>query len=171
MISAIARFIDAFTYWIGERIKWLTTILVVLICTDVLMRYLFATSKAWLLDLEWHVFALIFVLGGAYTLKEDRHVRVDVFYSRWSDRTKAWVDIIGTWLFLFPWTLIVIYTGFRYAENAYLIHERSADPGGLAWRFLIKGSIAVGFLMLLLQAFARSVSAIRTIVASKRLDA
>ena len=139
-------------HWTGKYASWLTTMLVVLVVGDVFLRYLFSSSFAWLTDLEWHVFALIFLLGGAYGLAEDKHVRVDVFYSNWSVRRKAWVNIIGIVFLLIPWCLIVIYTSFTYAENAFAIGEKSSEPGGLPARWIIKGAITLGFLLLLLQA-------------------
>lgn len=156
-MTKLARWIDDVTGWTGEGMKWLTTILVLLIFGDVLLRYLFATSRAWLTDLEWHCFALIFLLAAAYTLKEDQHVRVDVLYTRWSPKRQAWINLIGTLLFLIPWCLIVIRTSFFYTEHAFLIGERSAEPGGLGWRWLIKGAITLGFSLLLLQAVAYAI--------------
>ncbi len=163
MFTRIIKGIDAFTVWTGERIKWLTSLLVLLILGDVLLRYLLDTSKAWITDLEWHVFALIFLLGAAYALKEDQHVRVDVLYSKWSEKKKAWVNLFGTVLFLLPWCLIVIYTSFEYTGHAYSIGEKSAEPGGLHARFLIKGAITLGFVMLLLQGIATAMKAFVTI--------
>lgn len=163
MFTRIADFIDRFTTWIGERTKWLTTILVILIFGDVLLRYLFDSSKAWVTDLEWHVFALIFLLGAAYTLKENQHVRVDVLYDKWSEKQKAWVNLLGTIVFLLPWCLIIIYTATRYAENAFVTGESSAEPGGLPARFLIKGAIAVAFVLLMIQGLSMMIAALKTI--------
>lgn len=149
----------------GQYAKWLTTILVVLVLADVVMRYVFSVSHAWLMDFEWHCFALIFLMGAAYTLRADRHVRVDVLYMRWTERRRAWIDLLGTLLFLIPWCLVVIYTSFRYAEVSFLIGEKSPDPGGLPARFIIKGAITLGFILLLLQAIMlaiRSVMIIRS---------
>jgi TRAP-type mannitol/chloroaromatic compound transport system permease small subunit len=163
MIFRLSDLISSFIRWTGERVKYLTTILVGLIFCDAISRYLFATSKAWVTDLEWHVFALIFLLGAGYAFQEDQHVRVDVFYTKWSERRKAWLNLIGTIVFLIPWCLIVIYTGFHYAENSFAIGEGSPDPGGLPARWLIKGAIALGFVLLLLQALNYCVSQVRTI--------
>lgn len=158
------NFLEKITTWVGERAKWLTTALVLLIFVDVVLRYLFSQTSAWVIELEWHLFALIFILGAAYTLAADQHVRVDVFYTRYSPRKKAWVNLLGTILFLIPWCLIVIYTSFNYAENSFAVKEISADPGGLPARYLIKFSVTVGFALLLLQALAlclKSVAIIR----------
>ncbi|HLF63277.1 MAG TPA: TRAP transporter small permease subunit [Saprospiraceae bacterium] len=163
MLPRLVQLIDTFTRWSGERIKWLTTILVILIFGDVLLRYLFDTSKAWITDLEWHVFALIFLLAAAYTLKENQHVRVDVLYTKWSARRKAWINLLGTGLFLLPWCLIVIYTSFEYTGHAFAIGEKSAEPGGLPARFLVKGSITLGFVLLMLQGISIAFKALITL--------
>jgi TRAP-type mannitol/chloroaromatic compound transport system permease small subunit len=149
---------------VGERVKWLTTALVILIFTDVALRYLFSQTSAWVIELEWHLFALIFIFGAAYTLKEDQHVRVDVFYTRFSPRKKAWVNLLGTLFFLIPWCLIIIYTSYYYAENSFAVKEISADPGGLPARYLIKFSITVGFALLLVQAIALCLRSIAVIL-------
>lgn len=154
MFHRLASSIDQFTKWVGERIIWISTILVVLIFADVLMRYLFSTSKAWITDLEWHLFAMLFLLGSAYTLKVDQHVRVDVFYAKFSKRKQGIINGLGVIIFLIPWCLIVIYTSFHYAEHSFAVNERSAEPGGLPARFIIKGMITIGFVLLLLQGIA-----------------
>jgi TRAP-type mannitol/chloroaromatic compound transport system permease small subunit len=154
MFDRLASSIDGFTKWVGERIIWISTVLVLLIFTDVLMRYLLSTSKAWITDLEWHLFAMLFLIGSAYTLKVDQHVRVDVFYAKFTKRRQDLVNKLGVLIFLIPWCLIVIYTSFHYTEHSFAVHERSAEPGGLPARFIIKGMITVGFVLLLLQGIA-----------------
>ncbi len=139
---------------VGRAVSWLTTILMLLVCGDVAMRYLFNTTAAWVMELEWHLFALVFLLGAAYAFKHDRHVRVDLFYDRFSPRDKAWVNLIGVVAFLIPWCLILCYVSFGYALGSYQIGEGSPNPGGLPYRFIIKSSIALGFGLLLLQALA-----------------
>ena len=153
-VDKISNILERISRWVGERVKWLTTALVLLIFIDVVLRYLFSQTSAWVIELEWHLFALIFILGAAFTLAEDQHVRVDVFYTRFTPRKKAWVNLMGTVLFLIPWCLIVIYTSYHYAENSFAVREISADPGGLPARYLIKFSVTIGFILLLFQALA-----------------
>ncbi len=155
--------IDKLNTWVGEQVKWITTILVLLVFTDVVLRYAFSSTSAWVTELEWHLFALIFLLGAAYGLKEDKHVRVDLFYAKYSERRKALVDLVGTLLFLVPWCVVIIMTSFRYAENSWYFGETSPDPGGLPARYLIKFAITVGFVLLLLQAFSVAARCIRTL--------
>lgn len=150
---------------VGGVAAWCTSLLVVLVCYDVFMRYFFANSKTWILELEWHLFAVIFLLGAAMTLKDDKHVRVDVFYSNWSARKKAWVNLIGAVLLLIPWCLIVIWKAGVYTSLSFAIREGSPQPGGLPARYLIKGGVALGFTILLLQGIAlllRSIYVLRS---------
>ena len=139
---------------LGTAVSWLTSILVLLIGYDVVMRYFFNRSSAGIYELEWHLFSMIFLLGAAYALKHDRHVRVDVIYHRLSEKKKAWINLIGTLVFLIPLSLVIIKSGFDFAANAFALEEISADPGGLPARFLIKSVIPVGFAMVFLQALS-----------------
>jgi len=148
--------IELFIEKTGRAISWLVLALVILICYDVAMRYLFQQGSVALQELEWHLFALTFLLGGAYTLKHDDHVRVDIFYqSRYlSDHGRAWISIIGTVFFLFPFCLLILITSWPFVENAFLYNEGSPDPGGLPYRYLLKSAILIGFAMLMLQGIA-----------------
>ncbi|MBT8188806.1 MAG: TRAP transporter small permease subunit [Saprospiraceae bacterium] len=151
---AFIKIVDNINEFIGKWVSWLTTILVIFVCFDVFRRYLLKDSAAWIMEMEWHLFALIFLFGAGYALKHHRHVRVDLFYEKFTNRDKAWVNLIGSLLFLIPWCCMIIYVSFDYAMNAYQINEGSPDPGGLPYRFIIKFSITFGFILLLLQAIA-----------------
>lgn len=166
-VKNIYQSIERLNVWVGERVMWLTTALVILIFLDVIMRYLFSATNAWVTELEWHMFALIFLLCAGYALKGDHHVRVDVFYSKMTARGKAVVDLFGTLIFLIPWCLMVIYTSFIYAENSFAFREMSPDPGGLPARYIIKFAITAGFILLLLQAVAMAMKSARTIIANR----
>ena len=153
---ALITIIDSMTEWLGRTASWLVLAMVLLICYDVAMRYLFQQGSVALQELEWHLFALIFLLGAAYTLKHDQHVRVDIFYqSRFvSDRQRAWIDILGTLLLLMPFCLLVLVTSWPFVENAFYYQEGSPDPGGLPYRFLLKASLLIAFALLILQGLA-----------------
>ena len=146
--------------WVGRAVSWVSTALVLLICYDVAMRYIFSYTKIWISELEWHMFALIFLLAAAYTFLHDQHVRVDVFYARYTPKRKAWVNLIGIVFFLIPFCVVVIYTSVQFTYKSFLMSETSADPGGLSHRFLIKGVLLIGFVLLLLQALAGAMNAI-----------
>ncbi len=155
-MKAIILFIDNMTEWVGKTASWLVLALVLLICYDVAMRYLFQQGSVALQELEWHLFALIFLLGSAYTLKHDEHVRVDILYqSRFvSDKQRALINILGTLFFLFPFCILVLVSGWPFVENAFYYNEGSPDPGGLPYRYLLKGSLLVAFTLLLLQGIS-----------------
>ncbi|HEC58097.1 hypothetical protein LCGC14_0922860 [marine sediment metagenome] len=148
--------IDTFIEWTGKATSWLVVGLVLLICYDVAMRYLFQQGSVALQELEWHLFALIFLLGSAYTLKHDEHVRVDIIYNSrvMSDKKRALVNIFGCLFMLLPFCILILSSSWPFVENAFYYHEGSPDPGGLPYRFLLKGSLLLGFGLLILQALA-----------------
>lgn len=146
------QFIEKLNIWVGKSVAWLTTALVGLVCFDVIRRYLLRDSSAWIMELEWHLFAIIFLLGAAYTLQEDKHVRVDLFYEKFTSRDKAKVNFWGSVVFLIPWCLVLSWVSLKYAMNSFAILEGSPDPGGLPARYIIKFCIPLGMTLLLLQA-------------------
>ena len=159
-IAVADRLVEA----VGKAVSWLTALLVVLICYDVVSRYLFNKSSVAIYELEWHIFALIFLIGAAYAFKHDRHVRVDVIYSKLSEKSKAWINLIGTVVLLLPFCVILLKAGFDFVSNSYRLLESSADAGGLPARYLIKAAIPLGFLFVTIQAFSvifRSILIIR----------
>jgi TRAP-type mannitol/chloroaromatic compound transport system permease small subunit len=155
-MEQLAYRIDQLNDFVGRAAAWLTSALVVLIFVDVISRYFFESTAAWVIDLEWHLFALIFLLGGGYAFRHDKHVRVDLFYSRFSERDQAWVNILGCCLLLIPWCFAIVWVSSAYAYSSFLIREGSPDPGGLTARYLIKFSVVVGFVLLLLQGISVS---------------
>lgn len=159
MQRSLKRLIEAIEFvseWSGRAVAWLVLAMVLLIAYDVAMRYLFQHGSVALQELEWHLFALLFLLGGAYTLKHDAHVRVDILYhSRWmDDRRRAWVDLLGGLFLLTPFCLLVIVTSLPFVGSAYGLGEGSPDAGGLPARWLLKAAIPLGFGLLLLQGVA-----------------
>lgn len=141
--------IDRWFLKVGEFASLFSIVLVFMILLDVVARYLFSTSAAWFTELEWHVFSIIFLYGTIYTLQYDDHVRVDVWYTKMSVRQQLWVNLIGTILFLLPWCIVIMYTSFHYAHHSWIMNETSPDPGGLAYRYVIKFAITGSFGLLL----------------------
>lgn len=165
ILGRLASFIDALSEWLGRLAAVLVVALVLLVCYDVTMRYLFQAGSVALQELEWHLFALIFLLGAAYTLKHDEHVRVDVLYqARWmSAKRKAWVNLLGCALFLIPFAVLIIYSAWPFVMQSYQWQEGSPDPGGLPYRWAIKAAIPIGFALLALQAISLMIRSARTI--------
>ena len=139
---------------IGYYVSWLTGLLVLIVSFDVFTRYFLKESSVAVQELEWHVFALIFLMGAAYTLKADEHVRVDIFYSRLSEKKKAWINFVSTLLFLIPFCIIIIYSSLDYVTTSFSIFESSPNPGGLHARYLLKAVIPISFFFILLQGFS-----------------
>lgn len=150
------RVVEAMSERVGLAVSWLTGLLVLVVCYDVFTRYLLQNSLVAVQEMQWHLFALVFLLGAAYTLKHDRHVRVDVLYSTFSARNKALVNFVGSLLFLVPFCLIGIWGSQTFVTTSFMIGETSPDPGGLPARFILKAAIPVGFLLVLLQGVALS---------------
>jgi len=141
----------------GKISSWFSLALVLLISTDVLLRYIFNFSTASLYEMEWHLFAIIFLLASPYTLQKNKHVRVDVFYNNFSKRTKNIIDLIGNIIFLIPFSFIIFYTSLPFVEDSYSILESSPDPGGLPYRFIIKSIIPIAFFLLMIQGILNTI--------------
>ena len=156
MIRNIINSIDILNETIGRAASWLVLAMVLLICYDVTMRYSFHQGSVALQELEWHLFALIFLLGSPSTLKHNNHVRVDILYQSeyLSNKHRAMINILGIILFLIPFCVLILITTWPFVENAYYYLEGSPDPGGLPYRYLLKGSILVAFTLLILQGVA-----------------
>lgn len=134
---------------LGEKFSLVYVLLVLLIFVDVAVRAITNKSQVWLGELEWQIFALLFLVGMSYALQEDKHVRVDLFYNKFSQKKQLWTDIVGHIIFLIPWCIVVVITGYKYASNSWYINEGSANPGGLPAKYLIKSMISISFLLLL----------------------
>lgn len=152
--------IEWLNHKVGMAAAWLTTALVLIICFDVFNRYLLNKSFVAVQELEWHLFAIIFLLGAAYTLKQNAHVRVDIFYAKASERTRALIDLIGSLLLLIPFCLLIIWTSKDFVLSSYAIAETSPDPGGLPARFLLKGTLPFAFFLVLLQGIAMALKSL-----------
>lgn len=151
ILKAIVRWIDILNGWIGRGVAWVTLGLVAVVFVDVVMRYLFNTSYVFAQELEWHLFAFIFLMGAGYTLLDDGHVRVDIIYQRLGSKARAWINLVGVIFFLIPGCAMVVITSWKFTYNAWVVMEGSPDPGGIPYRFLIKGTITAGFALLLIQ--------------------
>ncbi|MEJ2493467.1 MAG: TRAP transporter small permease subunit [Ignavibacteriaceae bacterium] len=153
-INIYINFIDKLNDKIGSITSWLTALLVLVVSYDVIVRYLVEESSVGLQEFEWHLFALIFLLSAAYTLKIDDHVRVDVFYTKFSPRKQAWINFLGSILFLIPFCIVVIIASQDFVSLSFRINETSPDAGGLPARFILKAFIPISFFLLLLQGIA-----------------
>ena len=162
ILLKLSSVIDQFTEWTGKVISCLVIILVLLVGYDVSMRYLFQSGSIGIQELEWHLFSIIFLIGAAYTLKHDEHVRLDVLYRSnfLSDKHRALIDAFGSLFILLPFCILIVISAWPFISQAYIYNEASPDPGGLPARWLIKSMIPLGFMLLILQGIAESIKKI-----------
>lgn len=151
-MDTIERFIAKTVDILGKIISLLLLLMVLNVSFDVMMRYLFHNSSVGMQEMEWHLFAVVFLFGISVALKDEGHVRVDFLYDSFSPRKKAAINIFGTFFFLLPLALLIFFGSFEYVQDAYITHEISEDPGGLPFRWLIKGMIPLSFGFLLFSA-------------------
>ena len=151
----LADGIDRLNETIGRLVCWFTLVVVLIGSYNALARTfdrftVVAISSNAYLELQWYLFSIVFLLGGAYTLRHDAHVRVDVIYGRLSNRKKAWIDVLGTVLFLLPFCGLMIWTSLPAVINSWAVLEDSPDPNGLP-RYPIKTILPVAFIILAAQ--------------------
>ena len=149
--------IDKMIKYLGYLTAFTVVILVLLVVYDATARYLFSTGSIALQELEWHLFDVIILLGIAYTLRENSHVRVDIFYTSYSEKTKAVINIIASLFFILPFSLLIVYVGVEFVQLSFIQHEASSNPGGLEYRFLVKSLLPLAFVFLSLQAIKDSI--------------
>ncbi len=138
--------------YLGYFTAFVLIVLVLLVVYDASARYLFSTGSIALQELEWHLFDVIILFGIAYTLRENAHVRVDIFYASYSEKTKALIDTISSLFFILPFSILIIYIGLDFVSQSFIQNECSSNPGGLEYRYIVKALMPLSFLFLSLQA-------------------
>lgn len=162
-LKGCANLINFLNEKIGKAVSWLTFVLVLIVCYDVLSRYLFETSVVAVQELQWHIFSIIFLIAAAYSLKHNKHVRVDILYTRFSKKSRAWIDLFGSLIFLIPFCALVIWSSQNFVESSFKFAETSPDPGGLPARYILKACIPLGFFLLLIQGFSLAFQSLITV--------
>ena len=157
VVGTLLQRVDAVNDRVGRYSAWLALLLVLVTTTDVVMRYLFRTSFVFVQELEWHIFAVMFLIAAGYAHLLDSHVRVDIFYARLSARTKAWIDLVCGILFLFPAAFLLLWTSIPFVAASVRDLEGSPDPGGIPGRFVLKAVIPLGFLLLAVQGVSETI--------------
>ncbi len=156
---AISFYLDQLSKYAGVIAAVLVLLLALLVAYDAGMRYLFSEGSIALQEIEWHLFDIIFLLGLSYALKHDKHVRVDIFFERYSFDTKATIQILGMLFLVIPFSLLFLNDAVDMTYQSFLQHEVSPDPGGLTDRWFIKAMLVFGFVLLLLQAISEVLKA------------
>ncbi len=153
--------IERIIRWSSNFTAVILALLVLLVIYDATMRYLFSAGSTALQELEWHFFDVVILLSIAYTMRMGAHVRVDIFYDKFSEKTKRVINIFSTLFFILPFSVLIVYIGYGFVEMSFLQNEASSDPGGLPYRWIVKSLIVVSFVLLALEALKALIEDIR----------
>lgn len=138
--------------YISYLTAFVMALLVVLVVYDATLRYLFSEGSTALQELQWHFFDVVILLSIAYTLKYNAHVRVDIFYDKFSKKTQKLVNIFAYIFFILPFAFLIIYISLDFVAMSFTQNEASSDPGGLPYRWVVKSLIPLSFALVILQA-------------------
>lgn len=167
--KTISYYLDRVAKYAGLTAAVLVVLLALLVTYDAMMRYLFSAGSIALQEVEWHLYDVVFLLGISYALKHDKHVRVDIFYERYSEESRALIQIFSMLFLVIPFSLLIIYNAWDMMMQSYLQHEISSDPGGLTHRYLIKGMIVIAFVLLIVQAVSEILKAYHALDSHRKL--
>jgi len=146
--------IETFNNGLGKAVSWLSLLMVLTTFTVVVLRYAFDSGWVALQESVTYMHSMVFMLGAAYTLNHDGHVRVDILYQRLSRKGRAWVDCLGALFLLLPVSGFIIWVSWHYVAESWSVLEGSRHSGGLPGLFLLKSLIIVMGIQLILQAVA-----------------
>lgn len=163
--SDTGAWIDRFSIATGRAVSWLTLAMVLVTIVIVVMRYVFEIGLIWLQETLIWLHAAVFMLGTAYTLQREEHVRVDIFYSDMSERRRAWVNLLGVIFFVFPMCAFFVWTAWDYVLSSWSIGEVSRNAGGLPFPFvpLLKSLLIIMPLAVMLQGISLLLQSVRGI--------
>lgn len=153
-LQSTVRIVNRINETCGRAVSWLTLAMVLITFAVVVLRYLFNTGWIAMQESITYMHALVFMLGVAYTLKRDGHVRVDIFYHKFSPRGQAWVNLLGTLLFLLPTFGFILWVCWDYVLFSWSLQEHSQEAGGLPFLYLLKTVLLIMPLLMLLQGVA-----------------
>lgn len=134
--SSVASRIDMFSNRVGNAVAWLTLVMVLVTVVIVVLRYAFEFGVIWLQESLTWIHAVVFMLGAAYALQREEHVRVDIFYRKMSTKRRAWVNALGVVIFVFPLCAFFLYECYDYVAASWSIGEVSVNAGGLPYPFV-----------------------------------
>lgn len=155
-LLSIASLIDAVNERVGRAVLWLVLITVLICAANALVRKLFNVSSNAFLEIQWYLFAAVFLLGAGYALKHDAHVRIDIIFGKLGARGQALINVVGSLFFLLPLAGLMVWHGWPIFASSLASGEMSADAGGLL-RWPVKLLIPLGFTLLGLQAVAETI--------------
>lgn len=153
---------------------WIACIAMILMAAnvffDVVARYVFNDVSIGMQEMEWHLYSVVFLFGIPYALRTDGHVRVDVFYARWSNKAKAWINLVGAFIFVLPFAYLIGTYGYDFALDSYNMGEGSGDPGGLPHRWIIKSVIPLTAIFTAIAGLNMATFAVRVMSGEKEYE-
>ncbi|GAA0690561.1 hypothetical protein GCM10009104_16620 [Marinobacterium maritimum] len=153
--TSVSRKLDALLQFTGQAVSWIWVLLMAVIILNVFMRYALGEGRIEFEELQWHLYAIGWLLGLSYCFAADDHVRVDLLHHRFALRTQAWIELFGILFLLAPFIGIVLWYAIPFISYSWQTSEVSGDPGGLPYRWLIKSVLFVGFFLLALATVSR----------------
>lgn len=159
-LPKFCKAINTFIERLSSVVWWLNSVLMLNIVVQVLLRYVLGEGKIWLEELEWHFYAVLIMVGLSYGLVSDTHVRLDVFYRKFSAVKKEYVDLFGMIFLVLPLFIILFYHGLGFLATAWHVNESSPHPLGLPYWWIIKAVIPMTMFLVLLAALSRIVRAV-----------
>lgn len=154
MLRTIEKTCTIFNLSLGRTTAWLSLVMVIVMCINVFMRYALNGATIWQQELVQYAFAMLILCNAGYTLFSDKHVRVDIFYQRFSKPRQALINVIGTCVFIVPMACATIYFSFEFVLSSWQIHESSSEYNGMPGVFLLKSGIWLFALTLIIQSVA-----------------
>ena len=164
MLDRIASAIERLVDLSGRAASWLTLLMVIITFVVVVLRYVFDTGWIALQESITYLHAAVFLVGAAYALQHEAHVRVDIFYSKFNQQLKAWVDLCGALFLLLPFLFFSSWVSWEYVANSWGVLESSREAGGLPGVYLLKSFILVFAGLLTLQASSQIIRALQKIL-------
>lgn len=158
-LLSLSKQIDRLSEWVGRWVAWLVLFAVLISTGNAIMRKAFNMSSNAFLEIQWYLFAAVFLLASGYTLMRQEHVKIDVVSGRFSKRTQIWIDVVGICVFLLPFAYMIIKLSMPLVLNAYATQEVSSNAGGLI-RWPVFALLPLGMLLLALQAVSELIKRI-----------
>lgn len=159
LLLKLSQLIDALNERVGKATIWLVLVMTLISAANAVVRYAFNYSSNAFLEIQWYLFAAVFLLCSGYTLKQNAHVRIDVLAGKLSPKGQAVIDIVGTLFFLLPMVVTVLWLSLPLVKESYEIGEVSANAGGLI-RWPVKAILPAGFALLALQGISELIKRI-----------
>ena len=167
-IPRLSKVLDRFITGIGEIAAWLNVAVIFVIITQVVLRYVFSKGLVILEELQWHLYAIVIMIGLSYCATRDIHIRLDLLQHRFSKRTKEIVDLIGTVVLLLPMVTIILMHSWPFVAESFRLMEASDSVVGLPYRWVVKSFLLTGFGLLGLAGVSRMIRAVAFLMKGER---